>query len=332
MILVQSNNFELSTNDVLSWFITRNIPFTRLNGEDTIELVSLSMDEGKIKIMIKVNDQVIDFDDIIAYWHRRGKISLKIPEDIKDQLKQNFQRKHLGGLYSNVSSQYSSLENYLNKRLAGLRSGLGDSAHSVINKLWALDTAISCGIDIPPGIITTKKQELVAFREKYGNVITKSILDSVFLWDDDDILVHYTEVITTESLDKLPDEFAPSLIQQAIPKLYELRIFYLNGKVYPMAIFSQSDKQTAVDFRKYNDAKPNRTVRYQLPTEVERNLVELMTKLGLDSGSIDMIVSIEGKFVFLEVNPVGQFGMVSYPCNYYIERDIADYLSQFQKN
>jgi glutathione synthase/RimK-type ligase-like ATP-grasp enzyme len=56
-----------------------------------------------------------------------------------------------------------------------------------------------------------------------------------------------------------------------------------------------------------------------------------MIKLGLDSGSIDMIVSTEGKYIFLEVNPVGQFGMVSYPCNYYIERDIADYLSQPKK-
>ena len=30
--------------------------------------------------------------------------------------------------------------------------------------------------------------------------------------------------------------------------------------------------------------------------------------------------------VFLEVNPVGQFGMVSLPCNYQLEKRIAQYL------
>jgi ATP-GRASP peptide maturase of grasp-with-spasm system len=316
---------------VLCWLITKNIPFVRLNGEDTIELVSLSMTSSGVKVMLRVNDQVIDFDDISAYWHRRGGIKLKISTEIKEQLRNNFQRKHLDGLYSNVLSQKTSLENYLNKRLASLPSSLGDSTHSIINKLFALSTAISCGLNIPQGIITNKKQSLLALREKYGSIITKSILDSVFLWDDNDILVHYTEIISEESLDKIPDEFALSLFQQAIPKQFELRIFYLKGKFYSMAIFSQSDKQTAVDFRKYNDAKPNRTVRYKLPSEQEEKLGQLMIKLGLDSGSIDMIVSTEGKYIFLEVNPVGQFGMVSYPCNYYIERDIADYLSQPKK-
>ncbi len=36
-----------------------------------------------------------------------------------------------------------------------------------------------------------------------------------------------------------------------------------------------------------------------------------------------MILTPEGKYVFLEINPEGQFGMVSHPCNYYLERELA---------
>lgn len=51
-----------------------------------------------------------------------------------------------------------------------------------------------------------------------------------------------------------------------------------------------------------------------------------MTKVEMNSGSIDMIVTLNNNYVFLEVNPVGQFWQVSYLCNYYLEKKIAHYL------
>jgi D-alanine-D-alanine ligase-like ATP-grasp enzyme len=48
-----------------------------------------------------------------------------------------------------------------------------------------------------------------------------------------------------------------------------------------------------------------------------------MKDLDLESGSIDMVFTQDGEFVFLEVNPIGQFGMTSYPCNYFLEKIIA---------
>ena len=52
-----------------------------------------------------------------------------------------------------------------------------------------------------------------------------------------------------------------------------------------------------------------------------------MRKLKLDSGSIDIIVTNKGEYVFLEVNPVGHFTQVSSPCNYYLEKEIAEIIS-----
>jgi D-alanine-D-alanine ligase-like ATP-grasp enzyme len=69
-------------------------------------------------------------------------------------------------------------------------------------------------------------------------------------------------------------------------------------------------------------------VPYQLPKELEAKIDVLMQKLQLNTGSLDFMVTEDNQFYFLEVNPVGQFGMVSVPCNYYLEQKIADYLLQ----
>jgi glutathione synthase/RimK-type ligase-like ATP-grasp enzyme len=51
-----------------------------------------------------------------------------------------------------------------------------------------------------------------------------------------------------------------------------------------------------------------------------------MKTIGMKSGSIDLIVDENNDYIFLEVNPIGQFAQVSIPCNYYIEEYIANYL------
>lgn len=51
-----------------------------------------------------------------------------------------------------------------------------------------------------------------------------------------------------------------------------------------------------------------------------------METIEIKSGSLDLIVDENGDYVFLEVNPIGQFAQVSIPCNYFIEKYIANYL------
>ena len=52
-----------------------------------------------------------------------------------------------------------------------------------------------------------------------------------------------------DSVVSLPDTFYPSLIQEEIEKVYEVRVFYLKGKCYAMAIFSQKNEKTQLDYR-----------------------------------------------------------------------------------
>ena len=86
-------------------------------------------------------------------------------------------------------------------------------------------------------------------------------------------------------------------------------------------------KKTNIDFRNYDTENPNRTVPYKLSNKMNEKIDNLMKLLGLNTGSIDILVDKNLNHYFLEVNPVGQFGMVSYPCNYNLEEKISNFLT-----
>ena len=108
-----------------------------------------------------------------------------------------------------------------------------------------------------------------------------------------------------------------------IQKKIEIRSFYLVDRFYSMAIFSQKNKKTSTDYRKYDSEIPNRMIPYELPSNIEDMLIRIYEKVGLNTGSADIIVDEENNFYFLEINPVGQFTMTSTPCNYYLEKEVA---------
>ena len=86
--------------------------------------------------------------------------------------------------------------------------------------------------------------------------------------------------------------------------------------------------KTIIDFRNYDRTRPNRRIPYKLPEIIESQLVKLHKSIKLNCSSVDVLLSTDNEYFFLEINPVGQFGMVSFPCNYYLEKIIANELSQ----
>ena len=166
------------------------------------------------------------------------------------------------------------------------------------------------------------------FGKNNPNLISKAISNGVYNIIGNQRFYSYTELIEDELLHTTNEEihFFPSLIMEQIEKESEIRTFYLDGHFFSMVIFSQSSNQTVVDFRKYNSQKPNKTEPYKLPKNVEVKLDNLFNELKLNCGSVDLIINKNGDYVFLEINPVGQYGMVSEPCNYNLDKIIAKYL------
>lgn len=104
------------------------------------------------------------------------------------------------------------------------------------------------------------------------------------------------------------------------------QVNFFEKKFYSMVIFSQNNEKTKVDFRNYDREKPNKVGPYKLPKNIESKLIKLMETIGLNTGSIDLVKGLDGDYYFLEVNPSGQFGMTSFPCNYNLHKKVANYL------
>ncbi len=298
MVLILSINFDYSTKDVVDWLISLNQPFLIIQPNDKIDF-RIEND----KYFISFNNNSINLEEIESVWYRRGYINLSIYKNSEK----------LSQIIKNEFTFLRDLLYYLLKQ----KTHINKRSDNDINKLTTLLIAKEMGLSTPKSYYNSSKKN---FTE---NLITKTISGSSSYIDDDKTYLALTKKVTFEDLKKIPKY---TYLQEQIDKKYELRIFYLHRKFWSMAIFSQRDNQTEVDFRNYNYEKPNRNVPFKLPSEIESKLIKMMDKLDINSGSIDMIVSKNDHYVFLEVNPIGQFGMTSFPCNYNLEYEIANFL------
>ena len=142
----------------------------------------------------------------------------------------------------------------------------------------------------------------------------------------DRLYMSYTDVVNLNSGPADWQGGLPSLFQEKLDKRYELRCFYLDGECYTMATIAEPESAPNIDWRRIQSFSLARRIPYQLPNDIQERIVRLMNSLELDTGSLDFIRTTDGRFVFLEVNPVGQFGMTSAPCNYFLEERVAEAL------
>jgi ATP-GRASP peptide maturase of grasp-with-spasm system len=321
MILILSTDGDISTNEVIESLIIQNTSFFRFNDNDIFNSdFNCFIENGEIKFTLTNHNKTIHSDEISIVWYRKfgfynyrsEYISLKNSSYIE--------------LLKQFTNEYFTITQII---FAALKSKkwLFNKHQAITSKYLVLAEAKKVGLKIPESLIINSKGELKKFIDINKNVITKTIKEANFVRYEQNLLTMFTTEINPNELDEaLPRNFMPSLVQSKIEKEFELRIFFIDNQFYPMAIFSQADKQTEVDFRNYNRQVPNRNVPYILPKELKKLLKLLMKNLGLNTGSIDMIYTKEKEYIFLEVNPSGQFGMTSKPCNYNIEEKIADYL------
>lgn len=201
---------------------------------------------------------------------------------------------------------------------------VGNREIHVINKLQQLNTAKKNDLSIPKWLITDNLLELKGFyEENQKSVISKPLTDAFMFNKNGELYASYTNRIDEHLLNRLPKKFPLSFFQNEIDKLFEIRTFYFYGKCYSMAIWSSENPTTEVDYRNSNHKNYNRRTPYSLDLKMVKKIRNMMKELRLNTGSIDFIYSSDGSIYFLEVNPEGQFGMVSKPCNYYLEKEIA---------
>ncbi|MFT5820086.1 MAG: ATP-GRASP peptide maturase of grasp-with-spasm system [Crocinitomix sp.] len=313
MILIYSFEEDHSTNEVVKWLNYLEVPFLRINKFQDISTYFLSQDDG--------NSDGFNFslktEGISAVWYRKNpkNIVFEHEDPIVD-----------ADLLTIGYNEARVIYNYLNEELND-RYWLNHPSSSSPNKLSVLKKAQQAGLKIPPTLVTKHKSELELFYRKHKSIITKPLFEVTKVKDNNgNTYMSRTVEISREEINESADIFYASLFQKNIEKKFEVRMVYLEGTIYSMAILSQQSEETKIDFRVYNIDFPNRLCAINVPEEISIGVDKLMKKMNLNFGSIDFMVDNNGEYYFLEINPVGQFGMTSTPNNYNIERKVAEIL------
>lgn len=303
------------TDLALEWLSRYGCPTVRIQDTDFAALNLIIEECGNVHTASPETKQ--------HYWVRRGRKQLS-PNRPSEKNSDGIRRY----LFQDSLTVSRALEHNRKRRMGNNHTG-SFFAEKETNKLINITLAGAAGIRVPKTCVTNNKKTLRSFVEAHETVITKDLRAPANIYlKNGSLAATGVFTITIEDVETMADYFAPTLAQVYTPKQFEIRTFTFRESLFSMAIFSQNDEQTSVDFRNYNQARPNRCVPFQLPEAVERKLLRFMKLAELDTGSVDLIYTPKGEYVFLEVNPMGQFHWLSENCNYYLEEFIANQLAQ----
>ncbi len=172
--------------------------------------------------------------------------------------------------------------------------------HVAHRKPYQLRVAQDAGLRIPHTLITNDPDEARRFVDArgYRDVIYKAFSATERDWRE-------TRLLRPDELALLDNvRYAPVIFQEYVRAQYDVRVTVVGDELFAAAIHSQ-DTEYPVDFRM--DMANARIEAVSLPDEVQDGLRDLMARLGLVYGAIDMRLTPDEKYVFLEINPAGQW-------------------------
>lgn len=324
MVLILSyDGYEQGTEGVIDWLLYYDHPFLRASANALLRPNSdwrISIHDGQISY------RGVDLvEEIGAVFFRRFEAEVPYHEVGDAAVSRQLQQELRG--------EAERLTTFVADSLADkFWLPTISAANRAANKLSTLTLAYTCGLAVPRSHICRSRTEVAALLDDDPKGwITKPIEYCGYYSRDKFAYTTFTSQLGPQNIAELPERFHPSLLQECINPWCEVRAFYLMGQFFSEATITKGNTTNLGDTvfmdvkLKGTDAE-TRYIPYQLPQEVEEKLDRLMRKLELNTGSIDLIVSEDGEYYFLEVNPGGQFSAPSERANYHLEKRVAETL------
>jgi MvdD family ATP-grasp ribosomal peptide maturase len=254
-------------------------------GKGNEESLTLINDEGEFNLR-----------EVEAIWHRRLNYGAKLPTTLDRQLRQ-----------ASIGETRAAAQGMLSSLTAFRMDALQHIRHAE-NKQLQLQVARSLGLEIPRTLTTNDPSAVHAFAAGCESGIVTKMLSSFAVYEEGRELVVFTNPVKPEDLADLSGlSLCPMTFQEMIQKSLELRITVVGRRVMSASIDSQVSPQAAHDWRRDGLRMIEDWQPYDLPREIEEKILRLMDYFVLNYGAIDIIVTPDGRHVFLEVNPVGEF-------------------------
>lgn len=281
-----------------------DVRLTAYHGTSGDERLTLTNEQGEF-----------DLREVTAVWHRRLNLGANLPAGLDKQLR------HASLGEASVAAHGI---------LASLRAFRMDHVHHIRhaeNKQLQLQVACELGLNTPRTLTTNDPSAVRAFAKSCeGGMVTK-MLSSFAIFDEGKELVVFTNPVTPEDLADLSGlSLCPATFQELLPKSLEIRVTIVGKRVMSASIDSQVSARATHDWRRDGVRMIQDWRHYQLPFEVEEKILRLMDYFSLNYGAIDIILTPDGRHVFLELNPSGEFFWLERAPGLPISEAIADLL------
>jgi len=287
MVLVITFKEDFTADYIINALNKQRIAYKRFNCEDLLTYqYSFRFSETCIYSLMKEGH----FD---AVWFRRTKLPdlsiLSIPEKIY------------------LSAEIESFTKNIFCVIEAKWISDPFAVYKAENKFLQLREASKLGFKIPETLVTNSKSELKDFYENHHRrIIVKPISQTRIEYAGSPQFI-FTNAVTEASMAELNKyDLTPCIFQENISKEYEIRVTVVGNKVFAAAIYSQEDPETVTDWRR----KKLQFYQIDLPCDIQQKCVQMVEVLQLKFGAIDLIIDKNGNYVFLEINPNGQWAWI----------------------
>jgi glutathione synthase/RimK-type ligase-like ATP-grasp enzyme len=300
-VLVITNDHDEHADAVIQELGRRAVRVFRFHPEEFPDACSITMEirDGHIDGEIRDRRQRVSFDDICSAWYRRSR-RLFAP-----LLSVNL---HQGDVENFVRAQSSLTLTGLFASLQTLWVGQPFNLRRAEVKALQLAEASKAGLLTPPTLISNDAGWASAFVDGLGDTdcAIKPLVATRVDGADGARLPLTTILPRGHALESVAA--APTIFQQYIEKAFELRCVVMGDKIYAAKLNSQEHESTRLDWRAGTpDGGDVEHEVFDLPEPVQAALQRMMRSFQINFASIDMIVTPEGEFVFLDLNPNGQW-------------------------
>lgn len=257
--------------------------------------------------------------DVTAIYYRRFSVGARIPADLDPQLRapsvEESRRVVQGLMAMLVATGAFALD-----RLEVVRRAE--------HKSLQLAIARRVGLQVPRTLVSNDPEAVRAFAARVPAGIVTKMMASFAVYDEAGReQVVFTNPVSAEDLADLDGlDLCPMTFQERIEKALELRVTVVGDRVMAASIDSNALPRSRTDWRREGVALLGAWKPYELPADVHAKTLALMDALGLNYGALDFIVTPEGRHVFLEVNPVGEFMWLLHTPGLPIDEALADVL------
>ncbi len=298
-VLMISTKLDPHVDAVLERLHARGVPCFRLNTDHFHDEYRVAMTDelaGTIHIDDMWGRSCVYPHQVRSVWMRKPEPSLP-PRGVEDE-----------GIINYVRDEMREFMGFLpmDSRVPWINNPDENRRHQ--RKFPQLRLARSVGLRVPRSIITNDPDRAEQFFAtcKHGAICKPLLMGSHYV--EGEHHVAYTRPVPPSEFSSLRDTISlcPTYLQEAIAKDHELRVTIIGDELFCCRIDSQGVSGAEQDWRAVDTVKLPHTI-VPLPDQVDRALRDYLRHCGLRFGAFDLIVTPEGDYVFLELNPNGQW-------------------------